>query len=116
MRETARRRHPRRRHFGRLQPLGRGRAQENRPPALYATVWEERDIRFTGHAASPVVDPAGKLRVLEDFARTTACPLETLVAAGDGANDLEMLSAAGTALLTHATARPAWPEILAALL
>ncbi len=84
--------------------------------ALYATVWEEHAARFTGHAASPVVDPAGKLRALEDFARTTACPLGNMAAAGDGANDLEMLSAAGTALLTHATARPAWPEILAALL
>ncbi len=84
--------------------------------ALYATVWEERDARFTGRAASPVVDPAGKLRALEDFARTISCPPGAMAAAGDGANDLEMLSAAGTALLTHATARPAWPEILAALL
>jgi len=39
-----------------------------------------------------------------------------MAAADDGANDLEMLSAAGTALLTHATARPAWPEIFAFLL
>jgi len=39
-----------------------------------------------------------------------------MAAAGDGANDWEMLSAAGTALLTHAPARPAWPEILASLL
>ncbi len=84
--------------------------------ALYATVWEEHAARFTGRAASPVVDPAGKLRALKDFARTTACPLGNMAATGDGANDLEMLSAAGTALLTHATARPAWPEILAALL
>ncbi len=84
--------------------------------ALYATVWEERDARFTGRAASPVVDPAGKLRALEDFAHTISCPLGNMAAAGDGANDIEMLSAAGTSLLTHATARPAWPEILAALL
>lgn len=84
--------------------------------ALYATVWEERAARFTGRAASPVVDPAGKRRALEDFARSISCPPGTIAAAGDGANDLEMLSAAGTALLTHATARPAWPEILAALL
>ncbi len=84
--------------------------------ALYATVWEEHAARFTGRAASPVVDPAGKLRALEDFARTISCPPGKMAAAGDGANDLEMLSAAGTALLTHATVRPAWPEILAALL
>ncbi len=84
--------------------------------ALYATVWEERDARFTGRAASPVIDPAGKRRALEDFARTTALPLASLAAAGDGANDLEMLSAAGTSLLTHATSLPPWPEILAALL
>ncbi len=84
--------------------------------ALYATVWEERAGRFTGRAASPVVDSAGKLRALEDFARTTSCPLGNMAAAGDGANDLEMLSAAGTALLTHATSLPSWPEILAARL
>lgn len=84
--------------------------------ALYATAWEECAGRFTGRAASPVVDPAGKRRALEDFARSTSCPLENMAAAGDGANDIEMLSAAGTALLTHATARPAWPGILAALL
>ncbi len=84
--------------------------------ALYATVWEERAGRFTGRAASPVVDPAGKLRALEDFARTISCPLASMAAAGDGANDIEMLSAAGTSLLTHATSLPPWPEILAALL
>ncbi len=84
--------------------------------ALYATVWEERADCFTGRAASPVVDAAAKRRALEEFARAISCPPGAMVAAGDGANDLEMLSAAGTALLTHATARPAWPEILAALL
>ncbi len=84
--------------------------------ALYATVWEERADRFTGRAASPVVDAAAKRRAIEEFARAISCPPGAMVAAGDGANDLEMLSAAGTALLTHATARPAWPEILAALL
>jgi len=84
--------------------------------ALYATVWEECAARFTGRAASPVVDPVAKRDALEDFAHSISCPLENMAAAGDGANDLEMLSAAGTSLLTHATTHPSWPEILAALL
>lgn len=96
--------------------LGEAARKKIAARALYATVWEERASCFTGRAASPVIDPAAKVRALEDFARTISAPLTSIAAVGDGANDLGMLSFAGTAFLTHASAVPPWPAIFAAIL
>lgn len=96
--------------------LGEAARKKIAARALYATVWAERLSRFTGRAASSVIDPVAKVRALEDFARTISVPLTSMAAVGDGANDLGMLSSAGTALLTHASAVPPWPAVFAAIL
>lgn len=53
------------------------------------------DGRLTGDMEGPIIDRAAKARALEAFARDEGVPLGATVAIGDGANDLDMLSAAG---------------------
>ena len=60
---------------------------------------EVRDGRFTGRALGPeggeILDAAGKRRALERFAALHGAALTETIAVGDGANDLEMIRAAG---------------------
>ncbi|HET8718077.1 MAG TPA: phosphoserine phosphatase SerB [Nocardioidaceae bacterium] len=58
--------------------------------------------RFTGRLLGPVVDRAGKAAALRDFARRCGVPLAATVAIGDGANDLDMLAAAGLGVAFNA--------------
>lgn len=53
------------------------------------------DGRLTGRTVGEVVDRAAKERHLRAFAQAAGAPLELTVAIGDGANDLDMLAAAG---------------------
>lgn len=53
------------------------------------------DGRLTGRVEGPIVDRAGKAAALEEFARAEGIPLSATVAIGDGANDLDMIAAAG---------------------
>jgi phosphoserine phosphatase len=48
------------------------------------------------------VDRAGKARLLRSFARQAGVPLSQTVAVGDGANDLDMLNAAGLGVAFNA--------------
>ena len=57
---------------------------------------------LTGRVAGPVVDRAGKAAALRRFARAEGLPLERTVAIGDGANDLDMLAAAGLGIAFNA--------------
>jgi len=50
---------------------------------------------LTGKVAGPLVDSLAKKKALEDFARQENVSLNQTVAIGDGANDLEMIKAAG---------------------
>ncbi|WP_323961841.1 phosphoserine phosphatase SerB [Arthrobacter sp. JZ12] len=50
---------------------------------------------LTGTVIGPVVDRAEKERCLRAWAEAAGIPLERTVAVGDGANDLDMLAAAG---------------------
>ena len=56
----------------------------------------------TGMLEGPIVDRAGKAAVLRRVAAERGIPLEQTVAVGDGANDLDMLAAAGLGIAFNA--------------
>jgi len=58
--------------------------------------------RLTGRVVGEVVDRAGKARALREFAEQQGLPLSRTVAIGDGANDLDMLDAAGLGVAFNA--------------
>lgn len=67
-----------------------------------ANTLEVEDGRFTGRVTGEIVDRAGKARWLGRFAEQAKVPLEQTVAIGDGANDLDMLNAAGLGVAFNA--------------
>ena len=60
--------------------------------------------RLTGELEGPVVDRAGKAAALIRFAAAAGVPLSRTIAVGDGANDLDMLAAAGLGIAFNAKA------------
>jgi phosphoserine phosphatase len=58
--------------------------------------------RLTGRIVGPVVDRAGKADALRRFAAAVGVSEAATVAIGDGANDLDMLSAAGLGIAFNA--------------
>jgi phosphoserine phosphatase len=56
---------------------------------------EVADGRLTGRVVGEIVDRAGKAAALRRFADALGLPLAATIAIGDGANDLDMLDAAG---------------------
>ena len=67
-----------------------------------ANVLEVVDGRLTGQLVGPVVDRAGKATALLRFADLEGLRPEQTVAIGDGANDLDMLEAAGLGIAFNA--------------
>jgi phosphoserine phosphatase len=67
------------------------------------------DGKLTGRVVGEVVDRAGKAKALRDFARQAGVPMEQTVAVGDGANDIDMLAAAGLGVAFNA--KPALREV-----
>jgi phosphoserine phosphatase len=67
------------------------------------------DGKLTGRVIGPVVDRAGKAKALRDFAQQAGVPMEQTVAVGDGANDIDMLAAAGLGVAFNA--KPALREV-----
>jgi phosphoserine phosphatase len=67
-----------------------------------ANTLEIADGKLTGHVVGQVVDRAGKERALRRFAAAAGVPLSQTVAVGDGANDLDMISAAGLGIAYNA--------------
>lgn len=63
---------------------------------------EIADGVLTGGVVGEVVDRAGKARALREFATEIGIPEAATVAIGDGANDLDMLSAAGLGIAYNA--------------
>ena len=57
---------------------------------------------LTGRVVGPIVDRAGKAKALRDFAEQAGVPMEQTVAVGDGANDIDMLVAAGLGVAFNA--------------
>ncbi len=63
---------------------------------------EVRDGRLTGRVSGPVVDRQAKADALRRFAAEENLPMSRTVAIGDGANDLDMLAAAGLGIAFNA--------------
>lgn len=79
-----------------------------------ANTLEMADGKLTGRVIGEVVDRAGKARALEAFAAERGVPMEQTVAVGDGANDIDMLAAAGLGIAFNA--KPALREVADATL
>ena len=60
------------------------------------------DGRLTGRVVGDIVDRAGKAAALRRFAAASGVPLSATIAIGDGANDLDMLNAAGLGIAFNA--------------
>ncbi|WP_436773676.1 phosphoserine phosphatase SerB [Yinghuangia sp. YIM S09857] len=67
-----------------------------------ANTLEVVDGKLTGRVVGEIVDRPGKARMLERFATDAGVPLSATVAIGDGANDLDMLNAAGLGVAFNA--------------
>ncbi len=63
---------------------------------------EVADGRLTGKIVGDVVDRGGKAAALRRFARDSKVSLDRTIAIGDGANDLDMLAAAGLGIAFNA--------------
>jgi phosphoserine phosphatase len=68
----------------------------------HANELEVADGRLTGRIVGDVVDRAGKAEALRRFAAEVGVPEDAVIAIGDGANDLDMLSAAGLGIAYNA--------------
>jgi len=68
----------------------------------HANRLEVRDGLLTGRVLGDIVDRAGKAAALRRFAEEERLPLSRTVAIGDGANDLDMLDAAGLGIAFNA--------------
>jgi phosphoserine phosphatase len=68
----------------------------------FANVLEVHDGRLTGRVTGPVVDRARKAQLLAEVAAVEGIELAQTVAVGDGANDLDMLAAAGLGIAFNA--------------
>ncbi len=60
------------------------------------------DGRVTGEVTEPIVDGARKAELLQEIAAREGIKLEQVIAVGDGANDLPMLSIAGLGIAFRA--------------
>ncbi len=81
-----------------IQPL----ADELGVHHVRANTLEVADGVLTGRVIAPIVDRAGKAAALREFAAEANIPLSRTVAIGDGANDLDMLAAAGLGVAFNA--------------
>jgi len=57
---------------------------------------------LTGELRGPLVDRAGKAAALVRFAAAAGVPVARTIAVGDGANDIDMLAAAGLGIAFNA--------------
>ena len=57
---------------------------------------------LTGKLVGPVIDRAAKAAALREFAIASGVEIENTVAIGDGANDLDMMAAAGLSIAFNA--------------
>ncbi|WP_322859886.1 phosphoserine phosphatase SerB [Mycobacterium europaeum] len=90
---------------GIIEPL----AEELMLDYVAANDLEIVDGKLTGRVLGPIVDRAGKATALRDFAERAGVPMAQTVAVGDGANDIDMLAAAGLGVAFNA--KPALREV-----
>jgi phosphoserine phosphatase len=69
---------------------------------VYANDLEIEDGKVTGRVTGTVVDGARKAELLRELAAAEEISLEQVIAIGDGANDLPMLSIAGLGIAFRA--------------
>lgn len=77
-------------------------AQELGVSAVRANALEVVDGVLTGNVVGEIVDRKGKRRALEAFATEFGVPMTRTIAIGDGANDIDMLEAAGLGVAFNA--------------
>ena len=88
-----------------IEPL----AEELMLDFVAANELEIVDGRLTGRVVGPIIDRPGKAKALRDFAQQVGVPMAQTVAVGDGANDIDMLAAAGLGVAFNA--KPALREV-----
>jgi len=88
-----------------IEPL----AEELMLDYVAANELEIVDGTLTGRVVGPIIDRAGKAKALREFAEQAGVPMEQTVAVGDGANDIDMLAAAGLGVAFNA--KPALREV-----
>ncbi|WP_405491233.1 phosphoserine phosphatase SerB [Nocardia sp. NBC_00511] len=93
-----------------IEPL----AHELELDFVQANTLEIREGKLTGAVVGEIVDRAAKAVALRRFAAETGVPMEQTVAVGDGANDIDMLNAAGLGIAFNA--KPALREVADAAL
>ncbi|MVU76341.1 phosphoserine phosphatase SerB [Nocardia sp. ET3-3] len=93
-----------------IEPL----AHELELDFVQANTLEIRDGKLTGAVTGEIVDRAAKAVALRRFAAETGVAMEQTVAVGDGANDIDMLNAAGLGIAFNA--KPALREVADAAL
>jgi len=69
---------------------------------LRANRLEVIDGQLSGQLVGPILDRAGKRQALEEFAAEFNIPMRRTIAIGDGANDVDMLAAAGLGVAFNA--------------
>ncbi len=84
-------------------------AEELELDYVRANTLEIVDGKLTGRVIGDVVDRAAKAELLREFAADSDLKMYQTVAVGDGANDIDMLSAAGLGIAFNA--KPALKEI-----
>lgn len=67
-----------------------------------ANTLEIIDGKLTGNVIGAVIDRAGKATALREFAEIEGVTIEQTIAIGDGANDLDMIAAAGLGIAFNA--------------
>ena len=70
--------------------------------ADFSNRFEIEDGRLTGRVIDPILDRDAKLKTLVETAAARAIPLSQTMTVGDGANDLDMIRAAGLGVAFHA--------------
>ena len=88
-----------------IEPL----AEELMLDFVAANELEIVDGTLTGRVVGPILDRPGKAKALRDFAQQAGVPMAQTVAVGDGANDIDMLAAAGLGVAFNA--KPALREV-----
>ena len=87
---------------GGFRPIIEPLAEELGIDYVAANELEIVDGRLTGRLVGQVIDRAGKAEALRRFAAEAGIPIKNTVAIGDGANDLDMLAAAGLGVAFNA--------------
>ena len=69
---------------------------------IHANTLDFQDGKLTGEVVGDIVDGARKAALLQEIAEREGIRMEQVIAVGDGANDLSMLSIAGLGIAFHA--------------